>query len=64
MPTGAVVTVYNNFTGSAALTPFTGVTLRLAGTTFTGERTIPRYGMATLWFISTNEAIVSGTGVD
>ena len=64
MPQGAVVTIYNESEGSATLSAVTGVTLRLAGTTFTGPRTIPRYGMTTLWFRTTNEAIVSGTGTD
>jgi hypothetical protein len=64
MPQGTVVTVYNESSGSATLVPVSPLTMRLAGTNIINERIIPRYGMATIWFRTTNEVIVSGTGID
>ena len=50
--------------GSAiTLTQGSGLTLRLAGGATTGNRTLAARGFATIWFNSTSEAIVSGTGV-
>lgn len=61
---GDLISVYNEGTGDINLTQGVGLTLRLAGTTLTGTRVIPRYGTATVWFRSATEAIVSGTGID
>jgi hypothetical protein len=59
---GNAFSVYNN--SAAAISLIAGVaTLRLAGTTTTGTRTLAARGMATVWFESGTEAIVSGAGV-
>ncbi len=61
---GAAVTVYNDSAASITLIQGSGLTLRLAGTTTTGNRTLSPRGMATIWFRSGAEAIVSGPGVN
>jgi hypothetical protein len=59
---GDAVSIYND--SAAAVTITAGVTtLRQAGTTNTGNRTLAARGMATVWFNSATEAIISGAGV-
>ena len=59
---GDAVSIYND--SAAAITITAGVTtLRQAGTTNTGNRTLAARGMATVWFNSATEAIISGAGV-
>lgn len=59
---GDAVSIYND--SASAITITAGVTtLRLAGTTTTGNRTLAARGMATVWFNSSTEAIISGAGV-
>jgi hypothetical protein len=59
---GDALSIYNN--SAAAVTITAGVTtLRLAGTTTTGNRTLAARGIATVWFNSATEAIISGAGV-
>jgi hypothetical protein len=60
---GDAVSFYNNTAGSLTLTQGSGLTLRQAGTSNTGNRTLALRGMATVWFNSPTEAIVSGPGV-
>lgn len=60
---GDAISIYNAGTGSLQITQGTSFTLRLAGTTTTGNRTIARYGLATIWFDASNEGIISGPGV-
>ena len=60
---GNIVSVYNNSASAITLTQGAGLTLRLAGTTLTGNRTLGARGMATIWFVSASEAIISGSGV-
>lgn len=62
MAAGDVVSIYNNTAGSITITATVG-TLRLAGTTTTGNRAIAARGLATVYFISATEAIISGAGV-
>jgi hypothetical protein len=45
---GDMVTVFNNSGSSQTITQGTSVTLRLAGTATTGNRTLAQYGIATL----------------
>lgn len=45
---GDVVTVFNNSGSSQTITQGTNVTLRLAGTATTGNRTLAQYGLCTL----------------
>lgn len=57
-----VFAVYNNSASSITLNG-TITTMRLAGTTTTGNRTIAPRGMASVFFVSATECIVSGSGV-
>ncbi len=59
---GDAVSIYND--SAAAITITASVTtLRLAGTATTGNRTLAARGMATVWFNSATEAVISGAGV-
>lgn len=60
---GSRYAVYNDSGAAITLTQGSGLTLRLAGSATTGSRTLAARGFATIWFNSTSEAIVSGTGV-
>jgi hypothetical protein len=58
-----VVTVYNNSSGSIAISAGAGLTLRQAGTANTGARTLAQRGLATIVFVSATEAVISGGGL-
>lgn len=60
---GNVYTIYNNSAAAVTLTQGTGLTLRLAGTATTGNRTLAAYGLATVLCMSTTEYIISGAGI-
>jgi hypothetical protein len=60
---GSAFSVYNDSAGAITITQGAGLTLRLAGTTTTGSRTLAARAFATIWYNSTSEAIVSGSGV-
>jgi len=60
---GDAVSIYNNSASSITITQGSGLTLRLAGTATTGSRTLAQRGLATVWFESATEAVVSGPGV-
>lgn len=60
---GDAVSIYNNSASAVTITQGTGLTLRQAGTTNTGNRTLAGRGIATVWFNSATEAIISGPGV-
>jgi len=60
---GDVVYIYNNSAGSLTITQGASLTLRHAGTANTGDRTLAQRGMATIWFNTASEAIISGTGL-
>lgn len=57
---GDLFTVFNNTSGSLILTQGGGLTLRLGGTTTTGNRTVTAFGLATLWFPITTVCIAVG----
>ena len=60
---GDALSIYND--SATAITITAGVaTLRLAGTASTGNRTLAARGVATIWFNSATEAIISGAGVN
>jgi hypothetical protein len=59
---GDVVTIYNNTTGNITITA-TGVTLRLASTETTGNRTLATRGLATILCVATNDYVIGGAGV-
>jgi len=60
---GDVVSVYNNTAGNLTITQASGLTLRQVGTANTGNRTLAQRGMATIWFVSATEAVISGGGL-
>jgi len=60
---GATLSLYNDSASSITITQGGGLTLRFAGTTQTGNRTLAARGLCTIWFNSATEAIVSGGGV-
>jgi hypothetical protein len=57
---GDIFTFYNNTGSALTLTQGSGLTLRQAGTTNTGNRQISSYGFACVWFLSATEAVISG----
>jgi hypothetical protein len=57
---GDVVTVVNNTSGDIAVNG-SGVTLRLVGTTTTGNRTLKNYGLCSILCIASNTFIVAGS---
>jgi hypothetical protein len=60
---GDVVCVYNNSAASINITAGTITTMRLGGTTTTGTRALAARGMATLFFPTATECVVTGAGV-
>lgn len=60
---GDAFSIYNDSASSITITQGAGLTLRLAGTTTTGNRTLAARGMCTLWFNGASEAVISGAGV-
>lgn len=60
---GAAFSIYNDSASPVTITQGAGLTLRQAGTANTGNRTLAARGIATLWFNTTSEAIISGPGV-
>lgn len=58
-----VVTIYNNSASSITITQGASLTLRLVGTSTTGNRTLLQRGLATVVFISATEAVISGGGL-
>lgn len=60
---GDVVTIYNNSSGSQTITQGSSVTLRQAGTSNTGNRSLALYGVATLMCVASNTFVISGVGL-
>ena len=60
---GQNVVIYNNSSSSQTITQGSGVTLRLASTANTGNRTLAQYGVATILCVGTNTYVVAGTGI-
>ena len=61
---GDAFTIYNATSSSITITQGSGVTLRLAGTTTTGNRTLAAYGLASLWCNSASEIVSAGAGLN
>lgn len=61
-PVGATVVIYNN-SGSSQSIAITSDTMRQAGTTNTGTRTLANYGLATLLKVGATEWVISGAGL-
>lgn len=60
---GDVISVYNNSAVNQTITQGAGVTMYLAGTSLTGNRTINQRGLATILCVGTNTFIIIGGGV-
>jgi hypothetical protein len=60
---GTIFNVYNNSASSITITQDTGLTLRLVGSSLTGNRTIGAYGLATIIATSTTVYLMNGAGV-
>jgi hypothetical protein len=61
-PIGATVVIYNN-SGSSQSIAITTDTLRQAGTTNTGTRTLANYGLATCLKVAATTWVISGAGL-
>jgi hypothetical protein len=62
-PVGTVITVFNNNATSNITVAITTDTLRLAGTTTTGSRTVAPFALCTLFKVSSTVWMASGAGV-
>jgi len=60
---GAAYRIYNDSGAAIMLTPGSGLTLHLAGSSAVGARTLAERGFATIWFNAADEAVASGAGV-
>jgi len=60
---GDTIAIYNNSASSITITQGSGVTLRLAGSATTGNRTLAQRGVGTLIKIASDEWVISGMGV-
>lgn len=61
--TGKTMSIYNNSDANITLVQGTGVTLRLSGTTTTGNRTLGPRALVTLWCPSGTEVVAIGAGL-
>lgn len=62
-PVGATIVITNTSASTISILAAAGVTLRMAGTTNTGTRTLSGYGQATLRKIAPDVWIISGMGL-
>lgn len=60
---GQAVSVYNNSAASITVTQNTSVTMYLAGTATTGNRTLAQRGVATVVCVAANTFVISGAGL-
>lgn len=60
---GNAVSIYNNSSSNQTITQDTGVTLRFAGTSTTGNRTLAQYGVCTVLCVASNTFVISGAGL-
>ena len=58
---GNIITIYNNSNSSQTITQGSSVTLREAGTSNTGNRTLTKRGLATILCVASNEFVLTGT---
>lgn len=61
--TGDAISVYNNSGSNQTITQASGVVVRLAGSSSTGNRTLAQYGLCTLLCVADNVFVVSGAGL-
>lgn len=60
---GNAVSIYNNSGSNQTITQGSGVTLRFAGTSTTGNRTLSQYGVCTILCVASNTFVISGAGL-
>jgi hypothetical protein len=60
---GNSITIYNNSGIGQTITQGSGVTLRLAGVSTTGNRTLDQRGLANVLCVGSNEFVISGAGL-
>ena len=60
---GDAITIYAHTSNNITIAPGANVTLRLAGTSTTGNRTLASRGLATIVCVASNEFVVSGGGL-
>jgi len=60
---GDVVSIYNNTTNNKTITKNSGVTLRRAGTSSISDRTLARYGLATILCVASDVFVITGSGL-
>ena len=65
MSAGNIVSIYNNSGSSQTITQGSGLTLQWGGQTSsqTGNRTLGLYGVATIMFITSSNAVITGAGL-
>ena len=60
---GDAVTIHNKSSSSFSILQQSGVTLRFAGSSLTGNRTLAQRGLATIVCLGTNDYTICGAGV-
>ena len=60
---GNVVSIYNDSGSDQTITQGGSVTLRLAGSATTGNRTLAQYGLCSALCVANNEFVISGAGL-
>ena len=60
---GNVVSIYNDSGSNQTITQGGSVTLRLAGSATTGNRTLAQYGLCSALCVGSNEFVISGAGL-
>jgi hypothetical protein len=60
---GDGVTIYNNSSASQTITSTSDITMYLAGTATTGNRTLAQRGLATVYCVAANNFVISGSGL-
>lgn len=60
---GTVITIVNSSASSITITQGSGVTLRLSGTSSTGNRTLAAYGLCSCIKVATDTWYISGSGM-
>jgi hypothetical protein len=60
---GDIISIYNNSASAQTITQGGSVTLRLAGTATTGNRSLAQRGLATVLCVASNEFVISGAGL-
>jgi hypothetical protein len=60
---GDAISLYNDSSSDRTIDDGSGVTMRLAGTSTTGQRTLAQRGLATLLCVGPDEFVISGAGL-